>query len=168
MWVRDQSEANRIYNKGRFGRPRSGGSLQLDFAEAAYLCETGRLDVARDGVALSWVDLLRQASRRQPGFEVRYLVYRDLRERGFLVGTAAPEEMEAGAHFRLWPRGTERPGHPAAWMRTVSERSRFRIAELSRYVQAARAHRASGQLAVVDEESDLTYYELGSDRKSVV
>lgn len=162
VWVREQSEANRIYSKGRFGRPRSGGSLQLDFAEATYLCETGRLRVARDETALSWVDLLREASQRQPGFEVQYLVYRDLRERGFLVAPAR-EEASAGAHFRLWPRGTERPGKPSAWMRAVSERSPLRTVELAKYVQAARAQETSAQLAVVDEESDLTYYELGPE-----
>jgi tRNA-intron endonuclease, archaea type len=164
--VRAQSEANRIHNKGHYGRPLSGGGLRLDLLEACYLAETERLEVQRDAAPLEWADLLVEAGRRQAGFEILYLVYRDLRERGYLVHGSPGPEAKLGAHFRLWGRGTERPREPSAWVRAVSERSRFSFPELHRLVEAARKEGAAPRLCVVDEESDLTYYELASDPPS--
>lgn len=37
VFVEDRSEASRIYSKGCFGFPLSGGSLELDLIEAAFL-----------------------------------------------------------------------------------------------------------------------------------
>lgn len=161
--VRAQSEANRIHSKGHYGRPLSGGGLRLDLVEATYLAEADRLAVERAGHALGWADLVIEASRCQPGFEILYLVYRDLRERGYLVRAADGPAARAGAPFVSWPRGTLRPGAPEAWMRAVSERSEFVFGELDGFVQAARDAACLARLAVVDEESDLTYYELGAD-----
>lgn len=158
--VRAQPEANRIHNKGHYGRPLSGGGLKLDLLEACYLAEVERLDVEGPKGQLEWADLLVEAGRRQPGFEILYLVYRDLRERGYLVQASPAAEAKLGAHFRLWPRGTERPREPSAWVRAVSERGRFRFPETHRLVEAARAAGAALRLCVVDEESDITYYEL--------
>lgn len=161
--VRAQSEANRIYNKGHFGRPLSGGGLKLDLLEACYLTEVERLEVADGNGPMAWEALLVEATRRQPGFEIPYLVYRDLRERGYLVHASPAGEEKAGAHFRLWPRGTERPGPAAAWLRVSSERAPFEFRATRRFVDAARAVSAIPRLCVVDEESDLTYYELSLD-----
>jgi tRNA-intron endonuclease, archaea type len=158
--VRDPPEANRIHNKGHYGRPLSGGGLRLDLLEASYLAEVGRLHVHHDGARLTWADLLAESSRAHAGFEILWLVYRDLRERGYLVQAAPSGETRHGSHFRLWPRGTERPGAGAAWLRAVSERSRLELAPLRRFVAAARAQGADARLCVVDEESDLTYYDL--------
>lgn len=161
--VRAQSEANRIHNKGHYGRPLSGGALKLDLLEACYLAESGRLDVERNGGTLDWAELVVEAGRRRPGFEILYLVYRDLRERGYILQASPAEEAKAGAHFRLWPRGTERPREPSAWVRAVSERSRFVFGECSRFVEASQGHKVVPRLCVVDEESDLTYYDLSAE-----
>ncbi len=161
--VRPQNEANRIHNKGHYGRPLSGGALELDLVEAAYLTETDRLAVQRDGRVLPWPEFVAAAVRTAPDFEIPYLVYRDLRERGYLVLAAPPAAKKAGAQFQLWPRGTERPGPAAAWVRAVNERSPLDLGELFRFVEAAREAKCLAHVTVVDEESDLTYYELATD-----
>lgn len=160
--VREQSEANRIHNKGNYGRPLSGGALRLDLIEAAYLVEVERLDVEELGQELEWSDLLVHASRRLAGFEILYIVFRDLRERGYLVHAA--KDAASGAHFHTWPRGSDRPTKtPDAWIRAVSERRPFNLPDLSRFAAAARAAGAQARLALVDEEGDLTFYELSQD-----
>lgn len=161
--VRVPAEASRIHNKGHYGRPMSGGGLQLDLREAAYLLELERLTVERKGEALPWSTLVVEAAREHPEFEIHYLVYRDLRERGYLVHAADATGTKAGAQFSMWPRGTERPGVPEAWVRAVSERSPFRWGELAAFVAAARAAGVAARIAVVDEESDLTFYQLDAD-----
>src|SRR5436189_6260491 len=83
--VNDPAEASTLYNRGYFGTPRSGGSLELDLLEAVYLVEAERLEVRRGGRAVSARDLFRAAGTAVPSFEILYLVYRALRERGYIV-----------------------------------------------------------------------------------
>src|SRR2546430_17440371 len=77
------AEASAHCNRGYFGTPRSGGALELDLLEAVYLVEADRLEVRREGRRASARDLFRAAGGGVPSFEIRYLVYRDLRPRGY-------------------------------------------------------------------------------------
>src|SRR5438128_3136521 len=83
--VEDSAEGSALHNRGFFGRPRPGGGLELDLLEAIYLVEADRLAVRRKGRAVSARELFRAASTAIESFEIRYLVYRDLRQRGYVV-----------------------------------------------------------------------------------
>jgi len=154
--VEDQSEASQIYNKGCYGVPQTGGSLKMDFMDAIYLVESGRLSVASDKGELGAGDLLRLAHRKDEGFEVRYLVYRELRQRGYIVkmGTAPLD-------FRVFPRGGSPNKTPSKWwVAAISERSTFDLGALLESLDLTTDVRKRLLLAVVDEESDVTYYEV--------
>src|SRR2546429_6838579 len=83
--VETPAEASALYNRGYFGTPRSGGALELDLLEAVYLVEADRLEVRREGRRVSARDLFRAAGAAVPSFQIRYLVYRDLRQRRDVV-----------------------------------------------------------------------------------
>lgn len=152
--VADPAEASALYNRGYFGTPRSGGALQLDLLEAVYLVETERLAVERSGHALSVRDLFRAAAAAIPSFEIRYLVYRDLRQRGYVV-----EARGSPVDFQVYPRGGAPKKTPSKyWVRALSERAVFDLAELLERTAEAASVRKTLLLALVDEESDLTYY----------
>src|SRR5213593_5276493 len=93
--VDDPAEGSAVYNRGFFGAPRPGGGLELNLLEAVYLVEGGRLEVRRRGRAVAARELFRAASASMTAFEIRYLVYRDLRARGYVVeargGPAGPQ-----------------------------------------------------------------------------
>jgi tRNA-intron endonuclease len=81
-------------------------------------------------------------------------VYRDLRERGYVVQT--------GPHdFRVFRRG-EKPGKGESLylVRVLSERDPIRFEKLIEEVIASRNMRKQYVLAVVDDEEELTYYEI--------
>ena len=83
-----------------------------------------------------------------------FLVYRDLRERGYVVQT--------GPHdFRVFRRG-EKPGKGESLylVRVLSERDPIRFGKLIEEVIASRNMRKQYVLAVVDDEEELTYYEI--------
>jgi len=83
-----------------------------------------------------------------------FLVYRDLRERGYVVQT--------GPHdFRVFRRG-EKPGKGESLylVRVLSERDPIRFGTLIKEVVASRNMRKQYVLAVVDDEDELTYYEI--------
>lgn len=148
----DEKEASTLYNKGAFGVPQSGGALELDLVEALYLVEHNRLQV--DGYREG--DLLRHASGLEPDFEIRYVVYRDLRARGFVV---KPSNL---TDYNVYPRGALPGRAPSrSLVRCASERGRLDADAVVADVMQARKHGKTLLLALVDEEGDLTYYEAG-------
>jgi tRNA-intron endonuclease len=156
VWIEDQVEASQIHNKGFYGVPQSGGSLKLDMMEALYLVESERLEVVSGGKSLSTSELLRLAHRMSEGFEVRYLVYRELRQRGYVV--------KLGQHpldFRVFPRGGSPNKTPSKWwVAAISERSTFDLGRLLEDLDRTTDVRKALLLAIVDEESDVTYYDV--------
>lgn len=154
--VEDQTEASQIHNKGFYGVPQSGGSLKLDLIEAIYLVESERLEVVSDDEKKSASDLLRLAHKTSEEFEILYLVYRELRQRGYVV--------KLGQHpldFRVFPRGGSPNKTPSKWwVAAISERSTFDLGKLMDDLDRTTEVRKKLLLAIVDEESDVTYYEV--------
>lgn len=152
--IKDTVEASQIYNKGFYGYPQSGGSLELDLLEAIYLAESDRLPVSRDGKPLLLADLIKMAASCQQDFEIRYIVYRDLRQRGYIVKPDAGE-----FDFRVFPRGgTPTTTQTKYWVLAISERAVFTIKGLFEETERSERTRKELLLAVVDEEGDITYY----------
>ena len=154
--VDDAAEASTLYNRGYFGTPRPGGGLELSLMEAVYLVEAGRLEVREGARSVSLQDLFRSAGALEEQFEIRYLVYRDLRQRGYVV-----EPQDGPVDFHVLPRGGAPRKTPSRyWVRAISERAVFDLAELLQRAEEAASVRKSLLLGIVDEESDLTYYSV--------
>jgi len=144
----------RFYDSRGYGRPRDG-RLELAPVEAAHLLFRGDLDsVERDGRPLDFAGLL--ASAAVP--EVAFLVYKDLRDRGFYLSPAR-DGVDAGAgEFVVYPRGQGPWDEAVAYrMLAVSEREDVPAGVLRGLVERAGADDATAVLAVVDEESEVTY-----------
>jgi tRNA-intron endonuclease len=154
--VDDPAEASTIHNKGFYGVPQTGGVLKLDLIEAIYLVESKRLDVASVDGAKTTGDLLKLAHRGSEEFGVQYLVYRELRQRGYVVKLGAPP-----LDFRVFPRGGSPNKTPSKWwVAAISERSTFELGSLLEHLDRTAEVHKKLLLAVVDEESDVTYYEV--------
>lgn len=147
--VDEQSEATRHYNKGYFGR-MDRGTLHLDIIEAAFLVESERLEVFRDGHSMSLQELMLHGIQQDPAFEIRYLVYRDLRQRGYVADTNEQA-------MNLYPRGGAPHSHePDFLVKALSERSPFSIKSIAMLLHTLQRRRL--MVGIVDEEGDLTYY----------
>jgi tRNA-intron endonuclease len=155
--IQDPGEASSIYAKGYFGTVQSGGGLSLDRFDSVYLCEMGRVDAAdARGRSVPWVRVFRRAARGDPSFGIRYLVYRDLRQRGYVVRTSPPPVA-----FTVLPRGGVLNKTPSRfWVEALSERAPFDLRRLFELAERAQSAKKLLLLALVDEESDLTYYRV--------
>ena len=155
--VRGQSEGSRLYTRGNFGYPRSGGGVDLDLIEAVYLSECRRLDVVdAEGAPVGFDDLFCLAAGELEGFDVKYMVYRDLRNRGFVA------KFETGDYdVSVFPRGkTMSNSRPEFVVRAVSERGAVDVSAMVREAEGASEKRRKLLYGVVDEEGDITYYSL--------
>jgi tRNA-intron endonuclease len=153
--VLGQSDAQSVYARGYFGTLTSD-RLTLDRFEAVYLSEMGRLQVEEDGGTIEWPEVFRRATRFEPEFGIRYIVYRDLRQRGYVVRKSSPQ-----AAFSVLPRGGVLHKTPARfWIEPYSERTPFDLARVLELADRSQIAKKSLLLALVDEESDLTYYRV--------
>jgi len=143
-----------LYDQGYFGKPvGKGKGLELSLVEAAYLLDRSRIRVFSDSNELDFRALFQLASALEKGFEFRYVVYKDLRERGYYVQPGRPD-------FRVYPRG----GHPGKtpaefYVYVISERTPLPMQEIIEPMRVAGQMRKKLMLAIVDEESDITFYE---------
>ncbi len=153
----DPAEASGIYGKGFFGTPAAAGGLVLDRYEAVYLAEMSRISVVGTaGRAVEWPSIFRRAVRQDREFPVRYLVYRDLRQRGYVVRASPPPVA-----FAVLPRGGTLHKTPSRyWVEALSEREPFDLARLFDLAERAQSAKKALLLGLVDEESDLTYYRV--------
>ena len=154
VMIRDEKEASQIYNKGFYGYPLSGGALELDMLEACYLLETGRIEILHDRKPLTFSQMIRLSATTCEGFEINYIVYRDLRQRGYVV---KPDTGDFD--FRVFPRGgTPTTSQTKYWVLAVAERSIFDIKSFLEEMTRSERTRKELLLGIVDEEGDITYY----------
>jgi tRNA-intron endonuclease len=147
-WVRLGNEGRVLYDQSGYGRPDKEG-IRLAPEEAAYLVHRGRITVPGYDF-----DRILAVFAVKPNFFRSFLVYRDIRERGYVVQT--------GPHdFRVFRRG-ERPGRGQSqyMVRVISERDLIDFTVLIREAGASSNLRKQHILSVVDDENELTYYEV--------
>jgi len=147
-WVRLGNEGRTLYEQGGYGRVERTG-LRLAPEEALYLMERNKIEVKDFSY-----DALLALFAGQPNFIRSYLVYRDIRERGYVI--------QPGPHdFRVFRRG-HKPGAGKSryLIRVLSERDLIDFDNLSQDVLTAVNMRKQYLLAVVDDEDELTYYEV--------
>ncbi|WP_248895902.1 tRNA-intron lyase [Haloplanus halobius] len=139
----------RFYDASGYGRPLSGNRIELAPVEAAHLLFRDDLDavaVPESDERLGFREFLVATD-----IALEFVVYKDLRDRGFYLSPAREEWVDdpVGADFVVYPRG-QGPADDAVEhrVRVVGERESIRADTLGGVV-----------LAVVDEEGELTYFE---------
>jgi tRNA-intron endonuclease len=165
----DKKASNLYYEYG-YGKPvplESPERLELDLIEATYLLEKGKLKIYvkenNKKRVLDLREMMKIGESRLNQFHAQYVVYSDLRNKGYLVKTG----YKFGAHFRVYEKGVKIKRGPKApfehtkfVVHAVPEEAAFSLPEMSRAVRLAHNIRATFVWAVVDKENDVTYYEI--------
>lgn len=145
-----------LYEQSGFGRPQKEG-VRLSPVEAVYLMYRGRIEIPGHNF-----DTLLVYFSEDAHFLRSFMVYRDLRERGYVVQT--------GPHdFRVFRRG-EKPGKGESlyMVRVLSERDLIDFTAVRTDVKATANMRKLHVLAVVDDEFELTYYEVKIQKPAAI
>jgi tRNA-intron endonuclease len=158
----NSDDARELYNQSRYGCLLDNGKVQLSLLEALYLSEKERLKIL-DGKskAIGFDKFLKKAKKLEPNFWVRYCVFKDMRNRGYIIKTA----LKFGADFRVYDRGVKPGEDHAKWIvYPVHEASTLTWYEFSAKNRVAHSTRKKLLLGVVDEEASVTYYEISWKR----
>ena len=154
----DSDTAREFYSQNRFGKIVDNGSVQLSLLEALYLIDKKKLVVIDGrGKEMSQESYLRRAKKVEPNFWIRYQVFKDLRGRGYIVKTA----LKFGADFRVYDRGVKPGEDHAKWIvYPVHEGEVSSWYEFSAKNRVAHSTKKRLLIGVVDDEGDVTYFEI--------
>ena len=148
-------EAQTLYDQARFGEIIDG-KFQYSLVEALFLLEKGKMDILDKKEKLTNEEFIKKAGKKDPRFWIRYCVFRDMRNRGYIVKTA----LKFGADFRVYERG-KKPGEDhAKWiLYPVQESEGFSWYEFAAKNRVAHSTKKRLLIGIVDDEGDTTYYE---------
>ena len=156
--VKDEN-AHNLYNKRFYGNLTESG-LELSYIEALFLLNKGKIEIYDSEENPVTREKLTDIIRKQNDYP-HYLVYKDLRIRGYIIRTG----FKYGSDFRIYERGhSPGDGHSAALVKILSEVESIRVRDFSSYVRVTRGVRKQLLLAVVDSDYDITYYNVSWTR----
>jgi len=150
--------ARDLYNQSRFGTILDNGKVQLTLIESLYLLDKFRLDLRnKKNQKVSFDIFLKKAKKLEKNFWVRYNVFKDIRNRGYIIKTA----LKFGADFRVYDRGVKPGEDHAKWIvYPVQETSSLTWYDFAAKNRVAHSTKKRLLIGVVDEENSVTYYEI--------
>lgn len=151
-------ETRELYNQSRYGTLLDGGKLQLSLLEALYLLEKNKIEVKDSrNKTLDFEQFLKRATKLEPNFWIRYCVFKDMRNRGYIIKTA----LKFGADFRVYDRGVKPGEDHARWIiYPVHEGATLTWYEFAAKNRVAHSTKKRLMMGIVDDEGDVTYYEI--------
>jgi len=149
--------AHSLYSKSRFGE-RVGEKIQYMPSEALFLFEKRKMEILQNDKKMTSAELLRKLRRLDKKIQNKYIVFKDLREKGYTVKTA----LKFGAEFRVYDKGVKISEDHAKWILfTAAENEKLTWHDFSAKNRIAHSTKKHLLLAIVDDEGDITYYEVG-------
>jgi len=152
----NSQEAFSLYKKSVFGKP-IGEKVQYSFSEALYLVEKGKMKILVNKKEISFKELFRKLQKFDKKIQIKYPVFKDLKQKGYVVKTA----LKFGADFRVYEKGFKMNEKHSKWIVFADHESkRLTWHEFSAKNRVAHSTKKNLLLAVVDEEEGITYYEV--------
>jgi tRNA-intron endonuclease len=129
----------------------------LTFFEALYLVDKGMLEVKdANGKAADFQSLLHCYEAKNENGWVSYLVYRDLRSRGYV----AREGFGTGIDFRMYERGEYGKDTAPYLVMSMQEGKPLGIDELADAMQQCQSQKKELTLAVMNRRGEIVYYSV--------
>ena len=138
-----------------------GENLILSLTEALYLMEKGYIEIEKDGKIINAKEFISYAKQYEPKFEIRYKVYKTLRDKDYTIGTA----LKFGADFRVYDKGilpkrgkrSERE-HSKWILYPVSEKETFSLYEFAAKNRVAHSTRKKLLIGIVGK--NIRFFEI--------
>jgi len=152
----NSSDAYSLYEKSSFGEKKDGKIIYSP-TEALFLAEKNKMDIFSNNKKLSHEELIKKFKKIDKKIQTKYPVFKDLREKGYVVKTA----LKFGAEFRVYEKGARVGEKHSKWIVfTDYESKTFSWQEFSSKNRVAHSTKKNLLIAIVDEEGDITYYEV--------
>ncbi len=140
-----------------YGTPENN-NLVLSYYEALYLLDKGIIEVidGETSTQISFQHLLNKARIVDNDAWVRYLIYRDLRSRGYVVR----EGFGLGIDFRVYKRGEYTKSTADYLVLGIKEGQPVAIEDLAGILSRAQSLKKTLILSVLNRRGEIVYYSL--------
>jgi tRNA-intron endonuclease len=158
VYVNDILASRNLFEKAYFGTKLPDNSFEFDILEAILLLERKRIQIFTEThQIMTQEELFKVGASQDEKIWVKYVIYRDLRTRGYIVRSGYGD----GIDFRVYPRGASREEDIAKYFIFIlAEGDPIRLDILDRITKQTVQARKELILAIVDRLGDPTYYEL--------
>ncbi len=156
VFVPSSEDAESLSSRG-YGISENG-NLVLTFSEALYLLSKGVLEV-EDGKThkmVTFQELLDGSRAVDKDSWVRYLIYRDLRSRGYVVR----EGFGVGIDFRVYKRGEYGKAAADYLILGIKEGQPILVEDLARILTHVQSLKKTLTLSVLNRRGEIVYYSL--------
>jgi tRNA-intron endonuclease, archaea type len=145
-----------LYEKSRFGE-KKGKKIEYSAFETLFLVEQGKMEVFFGKKLIEFEDLLKKFRRQDKRVDTKYSIFVDLRKKGYVVKSA----LKFGGEFRVYDRGRMEKDHARWILNSVREGEKIDWHDFAAKNRVAHSTRKNLLFGIVDEEGDVTYYEIG-------
>lgn len=156
--IPDLEDANTLLESGYGSLSSEKEKSMLKSYEALHLLLINRIEVidSEDEEKLDFPNLFRKIREKDPDAWTRYLIYRDLRNRGYVVR----DGFGFGFDFRVYDRG-EYGKKPAKYIvYGVQEGTPLPIEKLKKILRFTQSIKRELVLGVIDRSGDMVYYSV--------
>jgi tRNA-intron endonuclease, archaea type len=152
--VDDERHRDQLRNKG-FGE-KEDNDYVLKSYEALYLSYTKKLIIKGKDDIVGFDDLVRILIKRDKNILTRFMVYRDLRSRGYIP----KEGFGFGVDFRVYERG-EYEKKPAKYVVFgISEGTKIKADKLAKTINQIAKMGKDAVIAVIERRGEVIYYKI--------
>ncbi|MEM3770031.1 MAG: tRNA-intron lyase [Candidatus Bathyarchaeia archaeon] len=133
------------------------GELLLNFYEALHILDKGLILVKDEkGGEMDFQQLLQVAEKKDENAWAKYLVYRDLRNRGYVVR----EGFGLGVDFRVYERGEYGKDTAKYLILSLQEGRPLTMEELTQIMRQCQSLKKELILAVMSRRGEIVYYSV--------
>jgi tRNA-intron endonuclease, archaea type len=152
--VDDEKHRDQLRNRG-FGE-KEDSNYVLKSYEALYLSYTKKITVKDHDKILGFEDLVRILIKRDKNILTKFMVYRDLRSRGYIP----KEGFGFGVDFRVYGRG-EYEKKPAKYVVFgISEGTKIKADRLAKTIEQIVRMGKDAVVAVIERRGEVIYYKM--------
>jgi tRNA-intron endonuclease len=151
----DKEQARKIYFNGFYGKPLGDPRPKEDFetplildpVEAFYLAENKKMKIQKNNQIINQKKLKTILENNFKNFQKKYLVYKDLRDRGYIITPG----IKYGSDFVVYEKG---PGidHAPYIVQIMNSNDDLSAAEIVKAGRLATTVKKSFILAIIDEK----------------
>jgi len=156
--VSDEKAIDELAKKG-YG-DREGKKYLLKVYESLYLLHASKMTIKHKNQMLNFDKLVDVALRKDTEAWTRFLIYRDLRSRGYV----AKEGFGFGVDFRVYERG-EHGNKPAKYVVFgINEGTEMPVEKISTAIEQISHMGKEPVIAVIERRGEVIYYKVSKMR----
>ncbi|MCK5261985.1 MAG: tRNA-intron lyase [Thermoplasmatales archaeon] len=157
--VKKPKDAGRFYTRSHFGKSLSGNKIQLDLIEGIFLLSESKIRIFHNKNEMSFQDLVKICMQKIPEFGIKYLLFKDLRNRGHPIKLCEENEHTTFYQFKQKDNDTN---EKQFYISAFSERDILDLEDTKKVINEVTKKNGDLWYGIVDEEGDITYYDVTS------